>query len=1700
MADFKLDRIKFRWKGNWSSGVNYIKDDVVYQDGKAYVCLQGHTSTTFLNDNYTFSSVTYTVTVSTDTIDGNSQGKFYVNGSQNPELFLVKGKTYIFNLNAASNASNPLLLSITADGDLNGGARYSEGVDYYINGVEVSESNYISNFSTATTRELRFTPPTTAPHNVFYYSANNREMGNELQTRYDSNWEVMFDGDAWRNNWASGQLYTEGSIVKFNGYLYKAVTAHTSTTSLTTDISNWTLFASTFNWLNEWQTSTVYVLGDVIRYNGITYIANQSHTSAATTALGLEADQAKWTVVSVSDSWRTSWTTNTRYRVNDVVRYGAISYRCITGHTSSATEALGLEVDQAKWEIVNSDIEYRGDWTNTTRYRVNDIVKYGASLWKANQGHTSVDGSSSFRNDQSKWNLWIPGLYYELIHNSATEYSQGNVVLYGGYSYVALRNNQNKIPGIDDQDWQLITTGYNFENDWNSSTSYKTGDVVRSGGNLYVCLSSNVNNIPSEYAALWEKIVDGKKYRAEWQDNAQYYEGDLVIYKGTLYVCINPHLATESDSRPDVDILQTDQDYWQVLIQTTENNVLAAVGDIKVYQTEETRLPIGAAGEVVKVLSNNAVYSGYEEISNVFYVSTDGIDTPTAGRTISAPFRTVKYACNYVLNNVNTTLNNATIFIKTGFYQEQLPIRVPVNTALVGDELRSTTITPASGYETSNMFYVRNGSGIRNMTLQGLTGTLGSPNIYLTRRPSAGAYVSLDPGTGPADTTVWIASKSPYIQNVTTFGTGCIGLKVDGSLHNGGNRSIVANDFTQVLSDGIGYWATNQGRSELVSVFTYYCHIGYLAENGGILRATNGNNSYGTYGSVAEGFDASETPVTGTVNNRLQEAQFSEAITFGTAEQKILAIGYSHAGQDYSSASVSFNGSGTGAVGSFKEFRNGAISNIRMLDPGDSSTPGGLNYTFVLNNAQGGDQTQIQLSQADIQSPADYLGQRIVIVSGLGVGQYAEITGYNSSTKIAIVSKESDGSNGWDHFQPGWPIESLLDSTTRYSIEPRVTVEEPTFSNTAITGYNRNYEFIVYGEGKFVAVTGGSGTYSSQYATYSTNGTTWATEANLGANYDIVGLTYTGERFLAIRGSNSGSPHTTILHSLNGETWASFSLPLNSIFLNISSDGNGNVAVLTNNNEVIYSSNHGVSWSTSSITGTTQDFSLLQYGNNKLVAIGVGGVGDVAYSTNNGINWTISASAIPQNNYNDITYGNGRFVAIVDTEDSTQNSVVYSFDGITWFESSITSPDVYTRVNYAQGVFIATGIGNTVAKSQDGSVWKIIDNDSTQYLLRETGNWTDSAFGDEKWVIVRNDSSNWNIVNTGAKPILRAKISNSAVSQIVVYDPGSNLPANPVVQIVDNNNTIEAVFETYVNDGVLAQPEMSNRGTGYFTATATITGNGFAEIYQTGKFLKVSNLGAIPEPGDNLNISGIGDVLYSVVKLINIVGPHPYTVTLQITPNIGVAESPDQGTAITLRKQFSQIRLTGHDFLDIGTGNAQSTRYPELYTEGETSENARQPFNEALGFGGGRVFFTSTDQDGNFKVGSLFKVEQSTGIVTVDASQFDLAGLTELSLGGIQVGTTPVVIREFSVDSNFTANSNNIVPTQKAIAKYIENRITGGGSDITTNTLISGQVRITGTTIDTTSGLEIDVPVVLNVKQGFEGKLLALQYFARSSK
>ena len=153
------------------------------------------------------------------------------------------------------------------------------------------------------------------------------------------------------------------------------------------------------------------------------------------------------------------------------------------------------------------------------------------------------------------------------------------------------------------------------------------------------------------------------------------------------------------------------------------------------------------------------------------------------------------------------------------------------------------------------------------------------------------------------------------------------------------------------------------------------------------------------------------------------------------------------------------------------------------------------------------------------------------------------------------------------------------------------------------------------------------------------------------------------------------------------------------------------------------------------------------------------------------------------------------------------------------------------------------------------------------------------------------------------------------------------------------------------------------------------------------------------------------------------------------------------------------------------------------------------PENEISEKGGGRVFYTSTDQDGNFRVGELFAVEQATGTVTLNAQFFQLSGLEELRLGGVTVGGTGVIIREFSTDTTFTADSNNIVPTQKAIKAYIQRRVSGGGADAVTASLVAGVVQVGPQQLTTTSGDNLIFPGKVNFKKGVDGTYLAQTVF-----
>ena len=811
-----------------------------------------------------------------------------------------------------------------------------------------------------------------------------------------------------------------------------------------------------FVWKGAWQTGTNYYKDDVVSYGGYSYICVVSHTSGAT----LPANQASWQVLSGGTDWKGNYAPATFYKVGDIVDSGANLYICKVAYTSGAS----IEDNIANWDVYVASVNFRGFWSTATVYTVNDLVKYGANVYITNAKHTST---ATF--DISKFNQFVEGLSFEDSWSNSQFYAIGDIVTYGGYVYICTDENTNQTPSAVSTYWDVLTTGFNVRSNWASTSTYKTGDVVQYGGYAYVSIVDNTNQSPyigtsGVNANYWNLVVKGLNPTGTWSTSTTYAPGDIVEKDNNSYIA----------KGVSVNQMPPNATYWTVLSQGSIGAVLTERGDLAYRSAAGAVIGLSMSdgtsngnavqeGYILKAVTVNDPTSGLEPryaefgyVANVWYVALSGTDAAGYGRTIDRPFRTIKYACQQATGP-------ATIFVKTGVYTEQLPITVPANVSIIGDEVRSVTVTPIGGLSDdgitpnnrSRMFLMNNGSTIRNLTMSGLTGQFTGVEVpagsgvqrVTTNWPSAtasGAFIALDP-TGS------ITSRSPYVQNCTAFGTRCIGVYANGNDQVGGYKSFVLNDFTQIIDDGIAIWAKNGSRIELVSVFTYYAYIGYLAESGGILRALNGNNSYGTYGDVAVDLDPTDLGFTGAVDNRSTEAKVGRVLV---GEGRVTAVLWDYMGQNYTSASVTFEGAPPGGTtaAATTNFTNGALSHVDITNAGSG-------YQYVTGTGRAGGTnaggTWFALAATDnMLSNNQYQGMRIIITEGRGSGQTGVIKssfvtdGVSGFTRVVYVQNES-AVDGWETLT-GDPIVTDLDQSSKYEIVARIRVQTAGYSPTTV--------------------------------------------------------------------------------------------------------------------------------------------------------------------------------------------------------------------------------------------------------------------------------------------------------------------------------------------------------------------------------------------------------------------------------------------------------------------------------------------------------------------------------------------------------------------------------------------------------------------------------------------------------------------------
>ena len=306
---------------------------------------------------------------------------------------------------------------------------------------------------------------------------------------------------------------------------------------------------------------------------------------------------------------------------------------------------------------------------------------------------------------------------------------------------------------------------------------------------------------------------------------------------------------------------------------------------------------------------------------------------------------------------------------------------------------------------------------------------------------------------------------------------------------------------------------------------------------------------------------------------------------------------------------------------------------------------------------------------------------------------------------------------------------------------------------------NHSYHSICYGDGKFVAAA-----FNSNVAVYSTDGINW-TQTTL----PVVGIwnsiAYGNDKFVAV------SENGDIAYSSDGNNWIQVNaLSIRNRWRSVTYGDNKFVATSVGNSDNNYNINaaystDGINWTLTSMP-FNGSWPLVTYGNGRFVSVSSKGI--AAYSTD-GINWTQTTFPIllEGSNMISIAYGNRMFVVAGYCLDRNANlkesSAAYSTDGINWTQVSLPVSGNWAAIAYGADKFVIVGRnGAPIIYSSDGITWYETTNpDIDTYSM---------TYGANKFVAVggggRIQWSNDGIAWTNSVNIFRTVSGTDVTSQV----------------------------------------------------------------------------------------------------------------------------------------------------------------------------------------------------------------------------------------------------------------------------------------------------------------------------------------------
>ena len=1264
--------------------------------------------------------------------------------------------------------------------------------------------------------------------------------------------------------------------------------------------------------------------------------------------------------------WQGNWTAATAYVIDDIVKYGGNSYVCTTNHTSAANETLFYTSDLSNWSIHTEGNVFKGDWAATTWYKVNDIVKYGNTQYRATNGFTS---GATFNN--TNLTIYLEGIKFENSWVANANYQKGDIITYGGYSYISISNHQSATtPNADPVNWQILTTGFKAKGVYGASTAYVPGDVIRYGGHSYVCKLTTTGNAPTD-ATYWDLITEGFNWLGAWTSSTIYQLGDVVNRNSNSYVCKASNV-TGASTAPELD---PNGAYWNYLAQGgSAAQVLQDTGDL-LYQAasgiNRISLPAGSTGTAAQIreASGQVLTVGGSPLlprwetnnttTSVYYVAETG-DDANSGRQISRAFASVRHACDYIAAltgaDAPSVTNPVSVYIKAGIYSEKLPIQIPPYVSLLGDNIRATVIKPAAG----------------DSDLQALV-----------------------------------------------LGTAVTSLKLGDTVSNSAGTKtgkVLDSDFANnvhILNLTGGVWDTNDKYVDIISNKHADAHD--LLNSNKTFIAHEAYHRHVANNGAVSGVEA-------TVKSRLEAAV--EALMFN------VKAGSNDKVYDYANALIG----GTAITGNDTQ-------DTQLLNNID--TVGGeiINGLTVTKSA-GNNQSQVAYTgTADTASPkcntvkSAFTTLVGIITTAISNGNMSGAT--KSEPYITISSAGTRTNNestmffcgnftivkdlvmeGLSGFVPDGTDDKDIDASTIKGVYFRI---DP---NSAITKspYIQNCSAIG-GAAVGVFLDGGSHRHFDNSPTPSFKSMC----------FDAFTQVLEGGVGFYLKGTSSA------------EIVSSFTYYAHISYV---STGGARIRAVSGN------SSYG-------------KYGCIARGFDAAEATINGTIGGLMLTTDSNTTGTGDFSANER-----FTGGTSNAVGELRSDQSAAANRIYfhpitgtfaNGEVITGVSSSATRTLASSNAVTGQKGFLLVAEGLTAAPDQGGSIEMQddgVNNDNGSYVISNSSYSAPDGRG--TLTVARAQLGSTAAAHNGTDVIalfpavgqtasLQSNITAGAASPhtmnvdaVTGMTIGGYLVINNELFQVSSFPSATSVTATRAQEGTTA-------GTHNSGATIKILG---AKVASQDEVIKDFNSGATDIRVKAANVTfKATDVIKINNEFMHISGVAADTtgltvLTLADEKTIGCTD----GQSFKTRYRYSQVRLTAHDFLDVGTGNRANTNWPYL----PLSPNI--PAQETDETRPGRVYFVSTDQDGNFAVGKFFRVEQATGKATLDASAFDLSGLQSLRLGsiGAQLGAS---INEFSTDGTLSQNSPNKCPTQSAVKTYVD-----GLSGVVGDFSVAGNLTVSGVT------------------------------------